>query len=275
MNERVVLRAGDCEAILDPGAGGRIAALRIDGLDLLLTKGAGPLAWGCYPMVPWAGRLREGVLRWAGREHCLPISLLPPHAIHGTLLEAAWEILEAGPTSATVAADLGPPWPFGGRAIHRVSLAADHLHAELEVHAGDLDMPAIVGWHPWFPRTLRDAAGTIAGLPVEVDLDAGGMLRRGPDGLPDGTVRRPIPPEPWDDCFVDVAGSPGVHWPRALAVEIVSDARWWVVYTEHQDGVCVEPQTGPPDGLNTADHAVVRPGEPLRASMTIRWRRLA
>jgi galactose mutarotase-like enzyme len=156
-----------------------------------------------------------------------------------------------------------------------VSLAPDHLHAELEVHAGDRDMPAIVGWHPWFPRRLRDASGTIAGAPVEVDLEAGGMLQRGPDGLPDGRVRRPIPPEPWDDCFVDVAGSPGVHWPEAMAVEVASDARWWVVYTEHQDGVCVEPQTGPPDGLNTDDHAVVRPGEPLRASMTIRWRRLA
>jgi aldose 1-epimerase len=135
-------------------------------------------------------------------------------------------------------------------------------------------MPAIVGWHPWFPRVLRDPAGFAVGEPVVVDLEAGGMLGRGADGLPDGTVVCPIPPEPWDDCFVDVAGAPGVHWPGALEVRIESDAPCWVVYTEREEGVCVEPQTGPPNGLNTDEHAVVEPGAPLVAAMAIRWRRL-
>ncbi|HSW42612.1 MAG TPA: aldose 1-epimerase, partial [Patescibacteria group bacterium] len=127
---------------------------------------------------------------------------------------------------------------------------------------------------PWFRRVLRDPAGAPVGAPVVVDLDAAGMLRRGPDGLPDGTVVRPIPPEPWDDCFVEVAGAPGVHWPRALEVRISSDSPFWVVYTEREEGVCVEPQTGPPNGLNSGDHAVVEPGAPLLAAMTIRARRL-
>jgi aldose 1-epimerase len=275
MNQRVTLRAGSVEAQLDPGAGGRIASLRVDGLELLVAEGAGPLLWGCYPMVPWAGRLRAGVLRWRGEEHRLPADLLPPHAIHGTLLETAWDVVAAGSGSATLAADLAAPWPFGGRAIHRVTLTAAALRAEIEVHATSRPMPAIAGWHPWFPRVLRDAAGAAVGGPVVVDLEAGGMLRRGPDGLPDGTVVRPIPPEPWDDCFIDVAGAPGVHWPGALAVEVESDAPCWVVYTENAAGVCVEPQTGPPDGLNTGEHALVEPGSPLVAAMTIRWRRLA
>jgi aldose 1-epimerase len=47
------------------------------------------------------------------------------------------------------------------------------------------------------------------------------------------------------------------------------------VYTEPEHAVCVEPQTGPPNGLNTAEHAVVRAGAPLVASVTMRWRRLA
>jgi aldose 1-epimerase len=155
-----------------------------------------------------------------------------------------------------------------------VRLAADTLHAELEVHAGDRPMPAIVGWHPWFPRVLRDASGAAAGEPLVVDLAAGGMLRRGPDGLPTGEVVRPIPPGPWDDCFVEVAGSPGIHWPGALEVRIASDVPCWVVYTEREDAVCVEPQTGPPNGLNTGECAVVEPGSPLLAAMAITWRRL-
>jgi len=274
MNSRVALRAENVEAVLDPAAGGRIASLRVDGLELLVTEGWGPLAWGCYPMVPWAGRVRDGVLRWRGEEHRLPTDVLPPHAIHGTLLETAWEIVDAGPNTAAMAAALGPPWPFGGRAVHRVELTPAGLRAQLEVHAGNRPMPAIVGWHPWFPRVLRDPAGVAVGEPVIVDLAAGGMLRRGADGLPDGAVVRPIPPEPWDDCFIDVAGTPGVHWPGALEVRIESDAPCWVVYTEREEGVCVEPQTGPPNGLNTDEHAVVQPGAPLVAAMTIRWRRL-
>jgi aldose 1-epimerase len=225
-------------------------------------------------MVPWAGRVRDGVLRWRGEEHRLPTDVLPPHAIHGTLLETAWQVVDAGPDAATLAADLAAPWPFGGRAIHRVALSPSSLRAELEVQAGDRPMPAIVGWHPWFPRVLRDDTGAAVGEPVVVDLDAEAMLRRGADGLPDGAMIRPIPPGPWDDCFVGLTASPGVHWPGALEVRIASDAPWWVVYTENPTGVCVEPQTGPPNGLNTAEHAVVEPGVPLVASMSVRWRRL-
>ena len=137
-------------------------------------------------MAPWAGRLREGVLHWRGEEHRLPTDLLPPHAIHGTLLEIAWAVVDAGPGAATLAAGLAAPWPFGGRVVHRVALSPGGLHAKLEVHADDRPMPVIAGWHPWFTRVLRDPAGTAVGKPVVVDLEAGGMLRRGPTGCPTG-----------------------------------------------------------------------------------------
>jgi len=191
-DERLTLRAGDVEAVLDPGAGGRIAALRVGGRELLVTEGWGPLSWGCYPMVPWAGRLRDGILRWREVEHRLPTDLLPPHAIHGTLVETAWRVAEAGPDTVTLAADLGPPWPFGGRATHRVHVTPDALHAEIRVEAAAEPMPVIVGWHPWFVRVLRDGSGAAVGEPAVVDLAAGGMLRRGPDGLPTGDVVRPV-----------------------------------------------------------------------------------
>ena len=269
----VVLRVGPAEAVLDPGAGGRIAAIRVDGMDLLVMQGYGPLAWGAYPMVPWAGRLRDGLLRWDGAVHALPTHLLPPHAIHGTLVEATWETgLPTGDTTAVLEAPLGSPWPFGGRAVHRVALVAESLTATLEVHADERPFPAIVGWHPWFPRTLRRPSGA-AGSPVEVDLRASGMLLRGDDGLPTGQVV-PVPPGPWDDCFVGVTSPPVVRWPGAFEIALESDAAYWVVYTEHSAGVCVEPQTGPPDGLNTGHFTLVEPGRPLVASMTLRWRLL-
>jgi aldose 1-epimerase len=275
MSERVTLRADGAVAVLDPAAGGRIAALRVDGRDLLVTRGDGPLSWGCYPMAPWAGRLRDGILRWRGEEHRLPVDLLPPHAIHGTLLERRWTVVAAGPTDATLAADLGPPWPFGGHVTQRIRLDGGALHAELEVRAGRRPMPAIVGWHPWFPRVLLDRTGRPVGAPVELDLAAGGMLLRGPDGIPTGEIVRPIPAGPWDDCFIEMSASPVVRWPNALEVTIASEAHSWVVFTEREEEICVEPQTGPPNGLNSGEHDVVEPGKPLVVSMTIAWRHLA
>ena len=65
-----------------------------------------------------------------------------------------------------------------------------------------------------------------------------------------------------------------VRWPGAFEIALESDAAYWVVYTEDAAGVCVEPQTGPPNGLNTGPFTLVEPGRPLIASMTLRWRRL-
>jgi glutamyl-tRNA synthetase len=41
-----------------------------------------------------------------------------------------------------------------------------------------------------------------------------------------------------------------VIWEDAARIDIESDAPWWVVYTEDSDGVCIEPQTAPPDAAN-------------------------
>ncbi|MCU0504451.1 MAG: aldose 1-epimerase [Chloroflexi bacterium] len=269
---RPILRAGDLEAVVVPECGGRIGSLRIAGLEVLVTEGWGPLAWGAYPMVPWAGRLDRGVLRWRDEEHRFPTDVTPPHAIHGTLMDGPWKVMGASGSSIELRADLAAPWPFGGVATHRLRVAPDRLEAVLEVRATDRPFPAIVGWHPWFARRLRDGAGDIHGGSAAVDVPAAAMLHRGADGLPDGTVVRPIPPGPWDDCFTELSGGPSVTWPGALRIDVESDARYVVVYTEQESGVCVEPQTGPPNGLNAVEHALVEPGRPLVATMTLRWR---
>lgn len=274
MSPRPILRADGVEAVVDPAHGGRLASLRIDGREILVTDGAGSMTWGLYPMAPWAGRLRDGLLAWRGATHHLPTTLAPPHAIHGTLIEAAWQLVSATDRVVELAARLVHPWPFAGRAVHRLALADGHLEATLRVESDEVEFPAIVGWHPWFRRTLRERDGRQAGEPAAIDLPAGGMLIRGADGLPTGEVARPIPPGPWDDCFVDLAGPPSVRWEGVVEIAIESEAAFWVCYTEPEHAVCIEPQTGPPNGLSTGQHAVVKPGSPLEAAMVVRWRRL-
>jgi aldose 1-epimerase len=75
------------------------------------------------------------------------------------------------------------------------------------------------------------------------------MFERGSDYLPTGKLIAPSN-GPWDDCFTEVRGVPKVIWEDALSISIECDSPYWVVYDQDADGVCVEPQTAPPDAAN-------------------------
>lgn len=268
------LAAGSVEALVDLERGGRLASLRIAGRELLVDEPDEPTWWGSYPMVPFAGRVRDGRLSFRGRDHELRRNH-PPHAIHGTAFEQMWE--PAG--SGTIAVELGPGWPFRGRVTQRFGLAPDQLEVELVLEAVDA-MPAMLGWHPWFrrrlgaplpPREVRVDAAVHLPQPgdARLELDARAMYRRGPDGLPTGELIAP-PPGPWDECFTDLRGDPVLEWPGLLRVAIGSSLDHWVVFDELARGVCVEPQSGPPNEVNTAPR-VLEAGERFAATMTWRW----
>jgi aldose 1-epimerase len=210
------------------------------------------MLWGSYPMVPYAGRVRRGRFRFDDTDHELPINL-GPHAIHGTTFDVPWAVEPDG----SLVADLGERWPFGGHARQRFELTEDRLVCTLEAHADQRSMPATLGWHPWFRR------------PVELAFSARSMYQRDADGMPTGELVAP-PPGPWDDCFTGVDTPPVLTFTDGPTVEISSDCDHWVVYTEPQHALCVEPQSGPPDGFTLAPH-VVEPGAPLIRHMTWRW----
>jgi aldose 1-epimerase len=75
------------------------------------------------------------------------------------------------------------------------------------------------------------------------------MLKRDSEGIATSELITPGR-EPWDDVFTGIRGTPAVIWEDAARIDIESDAPWWVVYTEDSDGVCIEPQTAPPDAAN-------------------------
>ena len=273
--DRPVLRAGSAEVEVSAADGGRISRLVVDGWDVLVREAGPAIGWGCYPMIPWAGRLRDATLRWRDGTWTFPATK-GPHAIHGTLLYQPWRVIGAGSGGREVllSADLVEPWPFGGRAVQRLALEADSLTSTIEVHATREAMPVIVGWHPWFLRTLRRSDGK-ASSGVELVFDAPAMLVADPPGIPTGR-RIPPPPGPWDDTFEGLVADPIVRWPGALEIQVRSaEATHWVVYTGEPTGVCVEPQTGPPNGLNggpLGEPRVIEPGEPLIATMSWEWR---
>ncbi len=212
--------------MVDRLRGARLVSLSIDGHELLAADGS-------FPMIPWAGRIRDGKLTVDGVTYDLPLDK-DGNAIHGLGRNVEWDM--TGPD--TFQCVLGSPWPTQGTAQLHYELLDDGLRTTLSWDDGT-DIPCSMGLHPWFRRTLDTGTAVVLTFDPEV------MVERGDDGLPTGQLIDPQP-GPWDDCF-ELSGSPILTWPGALAVSLSSSSTWWVVYDEPSDTVCVEPQTTPPD----------------------------
>jgi len=255
----MLLTAGNDSIRIDLSQGGRVTALSVSGLDVIVSEDPEPLAWGCYPMVPWAGRVREGQFTWENLSVQLPVRM-PPHAIHGTVLDRAWHQTEARRLESL----LGDEWPWRGTARSDFQMTEGRFHWKLTVSSEEQAMPAMLGWHPWFLKQLAD--GSRAALAFRADA----MYRRDAVGIPTGTRKSPSP-GPWDDCFTGVHEAPRIRWSNGLILEVSSTCDHWVIYDQLEHALCVEPQSGPPDVFNQGKCDVVRPGFPLVHTMTWRW----
>ncbi|MEY4339935.1 MAG: hypothetical protein RLZ14_1785 [Actinomycetota bacterium] len=251
----IELEAGDARVTIDPDAGGRVAQITVGGVDLLVDeRSGGPLTWGCYPMAPWAGRVREGRFRFDDTAVSLPINLAP-HAIHGTAFTDSWSVADAGRDYCELACDLR--WQFGGRTHQHLHLDEHGLTLMLSVLATTSAMPAVIGWHPCFRA------------PQWSDLGFARMYTRDQHHIAVPTLVPPKP-RPWDDCFLEPLG-PLRFRQQHLTVTVDSDCDHWVVYDEQPHLLCIEPQSGPPDAFTIGGAARLEPGALLQRRMTIRW----
>ncbi len=256
LGRMLVLDAGDAVVEVSPALGGRVAALAVAGTDLVVRRSpdADALSWGCFPMVPWAGRIGDARFDFAGYTVELEANF-GPHAIHGTAFDTPWDVLDEGRDHCELGCALR--WELGGRAHQHLQLLPAALVCVLSVVAGDRSMPATIGWHPWFVKPDRD----------QLLFEA--MYERGADHLPTGRLVAPTP-RPWDDCLVRPVRPLQLEI-GGLTVTVASDADHWVVYDEPDDATCVEPQSGPPDAFRLGAATVLRPGEMLQRTMTISW----
>jgi aldose 1-epimerase len=278
----VVLSVGDSSIAIDPQFGGRLSSWCVGGNELLWQPDLAesnsmpgrnhPFGWGSFVMAPYAGRIRRGEFDFDGAVFSLPLAM-PPHAIHGTVYDVAWNVDElfctASQSICELSVRIGAPWPFSGRLTHRITMLEHSVHQQLVLHA-DESMPATLGWHPWFTRDVVGASG-----PLEWSFDRThvSMMERDADGITTDRLVA-VPDGPWDDCFAGV-GLVTVRWPHLIEVEVTHDCPVVVLFDGLEHAVCVEPQTGPPNSPELAPDACrVKAGSTLSASMTWTWRSL-
>ena len=275
---------------VDPADGGRIVSLVIGGVERILPKALArsrepPLYWGCYPMVPWAGRLSHGRIPTPTGEVRLDANL-PPSAIHGLGFDKPWDVLERSETAVTMRCELrGLGWPFGGQAVQTLRLGADHLDFDLQVGGYTRAGPAGLGWHPWFTRP--------GGGDVALRVDASEVLVLDEDLAPTGETRRVTAREDLrsgellgdrrlDHVYVRTKSPALVRWPDLeLRIDFDKTLPTVVVYTP-TEGFCVEPQTMWPNapllaaaGVTDTGMRMLEPGASLRARQAWTWRAVA
>ncbi|MFK8023767.1 MAG: aldose 1-epimerase [Ilumatobacter sp.] len=295
MIEDVTLSTSDAttrvDVVVAPRHGGRVRSISVtsgsERAELLIAPGEadGSLTWGCYPMAPWAGRLRHGRFEFMGDEVLLDLNhadggdagggrIEPPvdnpgglapddrrHTIHGTTYDRLWDVVSAADDriEMTCPIDGSRKWPFPGLARQLISVRTDGVDFELTVEPTAGPFPATVGWHPWFAR------------PKQIDFEPLAMYRRDEIGVTTDELLPPVPP-PWDDCFINHRPV-RLHYDRGVAptVTVTSpDCDHWVVFDGARAGIAVEPQSGPPNAPNVRPD-LASSDRVLRRTMTISW----
>ena len=224
---------------IDLENGARLSSLKWKGYEFAVGFRGNPLTWGWFSMVPFAGRIRNGIIKDSkGNSFQLPNKSHPPHAVIGFGATSKWEDLGGG------AQLLNLPEPFGGASvIQKFSVKSDSLTWSLEYKANGCDFPVTLGFHPWITRDIG------FGPNAEINFHAEKMFKRGGDYLPTGELIEPTLP-PWDDTFTNLLNVPEIIWPGRAKLRMKTNSPYFMLYSQDSEGICFEPVTAPPDAQN-------------------------
>lgn len=280
-----------------PALGGSVKSCTYQGEPILRpsTGTDDARSTAAFPMVPFIGRITKGQFQFQGTAFTLPPNMPPePHAIHGHGWQSAWDLSTGSPTSIHSTSEgyaqlthshtgaTGWPWPY--TATQRFSARANTLTLAMSLtNDSERDMPAGLGWHPYFPKDDAEIGADIshvwAGATGQIIGDRPGPL------TPETDLRIPRKASDLtlDHCFS--AGDEGAKlvWPsRGLSLHMSASAalRHLTVYIPHGENyICVEPVSHAPDALNSALPAnvtglqILKPSQTLSAEITLKVER--
>ncbi|ADO47513.1 aldose epimerase [[Enterobacter] lignolyticus] len=253
----VMLENEQIKLCVVPQDGARITSLQAFGAEVLRQWHSERRAfqYGCFPMVPWVGRLGYSTLRVGDETYILPANK-PPHALHGMACYSSWDIVSQTSETLILRCHPGAPWPWKCEILQTIALAENTVALRLEIHAIGDSFPASAGWHPWFNKKLGQ------GNELRVSFSPDWQEEAGNDELPSGNRVSPQP-GPWDDCF---GFEQGIHatlsWPGRLRMEMTSGSQSLVIFDKQPDATCVNPMTQAPNAINKTPQ-FVHPEKPL------------
>ena len=167
---------------IDLDQGARLASVQWRDMQFAVPFRGQDLTWGWFSMSPFAGRIRDGIIKDSkGKKYQLPNSFDPPHALIGYGAHSSWEDIGGGRQFLEL------PSPFDGATVTQSYEILDNaLRWSVEYEANGCDLPVTLGFHPWFAREIGK------GDSAELLFDANKMFKRGDDYLPTGEIISPV-----------------------------------------------------------------------------------
>ncbi|GAA0545347.1 aldose 1-epimerase [Rhizomicrobium palustre] len=284
----ITLGRGALEIDISPEIGGAVTRLDCGDVPVLRHGGLKVLDASCFPLVPVANRIENGVFKFGGKEYRLPLNFADhPHALHGHGWQTAWRVETVSRDKVAIAYDHArDAWPWAYSAEQVFSMTDDAVSMVLTLRSqDDKPMPYSLGLHPYFPRRpgskvtakvdgMWRADSTM--IPTElvaatdlIDLNAGQIVSKAPFV---------------DNTFTGWQGPARIEQPE-LGLEIMLKASancgfFHVFIPEGEDYFCAEPTTAMPNALNRPESAgetgagVLEPGQTVSMEMHISVRKL-
>ncbi|MEQ9315116.1 MAG: hypothetical protein RLN72_04635, partial [Henriciella sp.] len=155
------LSAHGFDLAVQPGAGGRIVSLSYQGKDVFHPD-PNPddmklLDSGCFPLVPFSNRIRDGRFEFDGHAYTLARNWDgDDNAIHGEGWTGAWTVTQQDDTSIRMWMAGTDWWPWAYECSHIIRLTPGRVVLSLTVTNLDTRaMPAGLGFHPYFPLSAE------------------------------------------------------------------------------------------------------------------------
>lgn len=269
----IAIETGGARLMFAPEVGGAVAGFTVDGRDVLRPMAPGAddaLLTASFPLVPFCNRIPNGRFEWRGASVTLPPNLKGhPHPLHGQGWRAPWAVERAEAGQALLVFDHpAGDWPWAYRAEQAFVLSEMGFRATLTViNTGEEDMPAGLGFHPYFPvRPGERLTARNDGVWL-IDEDVLPTIHRAGPWRPDWTTGAPVAGNALiDHCFTGWNQRAALSAPGRPDTVITAspDCHWLHVYVPPGEGYyCVEPCASRPNpfGDGEAGMVTLRPGE--------------
>jgi aldose 1-epimerase len=279
-----VITLRDNGAVLDllPKIGGAVSRFSVDGVDLLRRAPpatANVLETGCFPLMPFANRIANGVFTFAGETVRLPRNFGDhPHPLHGDGWRNAWRVEAQTQSAATLAFEhASGAWPWAYEARQAFELSPRALAITLGIaNRSARAMPVSLGFHPYFPRFAQ----------TRLRADVAGVWRSDDTCIPTAPAAAShfldlangaaLADAPFvDHCHFGWKGRAAIEQP-GYALHLAASPNLDFLHCHVPQGAsffCAEPVSAMPDAFNRppaqSGMRVLAPRETFAVSMTL------
>lgn len=212
-----------------------------------------------FPLVPFSNRIKKGQFNWQQKQIILPLNHLPEkHVIHGHGWQTQWQVISHCGSEVTLEyKHKADAWPFSYVVRQRFKLIDTRLKMSMTLtNLSAENMPAGLGFHPYFTRTQKCALHTNISHMWAVDNECmPTQITDAPEAFKykQGLIINDVV---LDNALINFPYQAEIYWPEWQAkadITTSNNCDFLVVYSpDKSDFVCVEPVTHCTDAINMA-----------------------